>query len=154
MDSIDELGYTTRAMFLMTEKLNVLGQEVEDRKDFEDGPQLLADYRHKKATVFDVEFATMSERHRNAKKDAPLLGIQCSKSDYDGEKVTMPSVIETANKRTQYVYLLKLHSMHKADEVGFESSPLSTAAGQAYLDAEKETDFDTAIRNSDEYKKL
>lgn len=153
-NAIDELGYTTREMALMTEVMRVRGQEVEDRKKHDDGPELLAAFRQWKAIKFDVEYAAVIKKHHQAKKDVLLSPIQCAKSDFDGEKVTMPSVIKTATKRTQYAYLLKLHAIHKGDEVGFEPNPLAIAVGQAYLDVEKETDFDTTIRNSDEYKKL
>ena len=35
MNAVDELGLTTRAMYLMTEEMRVRGQRVEDRKDLE-----------------------------------------------------------------------------------------------------------------------
>lgn len=148
MNAIDELGYTARALFLMNERHNQLGQMVED------GLMPLADFRAWKAQTYESAFSVMAVRKLKAKKlvRSEPHTKDGDKSDYDGKKLSIPDGIKSANKRETYAYMLKLQDEHKTNTISTKENPIDTELDKSYKECQQDTTFDAEIRGSDGFK--
>ena len=143
---INELGYTTRALFLFNQKHNELGQRVED------GDMLLVDFREWQSETYEPVRKAMVARNLAAKVAvrAGPYPKDGKASDFDGVKITKPNNIKIANIRETYAYALKLESDHKQIELDVVSLERSSS----FYACEKDKTFDVEIGASDEFKKL
>ena len=149
-NAIDELGYTTRALFLMNEKHNQIGALV----GFGQIP--LKVLREWVSNVYEPVRKAMVARNLEAKRLARegVFTGGGKESDYDGEELTMPDKLKTASRGEQYAYILKLADINKVNTFLDGTRAIKYEEDKAFKACENDSTFDQEIMGSDAYKTL
>jgi hypothetical protein len=150
MTAIEELGYTTRALFLFNEKHNQLGTLA----DF--GLMPLEVFQDWESRIYQPVRKAMVARNLKAKTlviegDFPRDG---KATDYDGKKLTLSDDMKSASKQELYAHTLKLTDIDRLSVVSMEPGAIQNEEDKAYVACTEDQTFDVEIMNSDEYKKL